>query len=78
MHLSPNGEYTATITITKAMLSQLAQRQERYNISWMPEDMDASWLAPNRLLLYIYVARPSPGLAKPAVAIDGKTVDVSL
>merc|ERR1712178_607105 len=58
------------------MLSHLQERQARYSISGTPEDMDASWLAPNRLLLYLYVARPSPGLAKPMVIIDGKTADV--
>jgi hypothetical protein len=65
------ASYNASITVTSAMLTQLKQRQREYNISWTSEDLDASWLAPSRLLLYVYIARPSPSLADPIVLVDG-------
>jgi len=58
------------------MLAQLRGRQALYNISWVEEDLDASWLVPSRLLLYMYVARPTPSLATPSVLIDGTEVKV--
>ena len=63
--------------VTSEMVAQLRARQARYNISWVEEDMDASWLAPSRLLLYIYVARPTPALHTPVVLINGKAASVT-
>ena len=53
-----DGSYSGDITVTSAMLTQLQERQAHYNIPWIQEDFDASWLVPSRLLLYIYAARP--------------------
>merc|ERR1712137_115053 len=74
---STTALYSANIMVTSAMLDQLQERQAKYNISWLPEDLDASWLAPSRLLLYTYVARPNPSLADPVVVIDGQPVVVT-
>ena len=72
-----DGSYDATIMVTPDMVAQLQARQARYNVSWVEEDMDASWLAPSRLLLYIYVARPTPALHTPVVLIDGTAASVT-
>jgi hypothetical protein len=69
--------YEATITVTSEMHKQLQDRQAAYNISWNEGDLDASWLAPSRLLLYPYVTRPDASLADPLVRIDGKAVSVT-
>ena len=71
------SSYNGKITVTSAMLAQLKARQDTYNISWVKEDVDASWLIPSRLLLYIYVARPTPALHQPVVHIDGKLMAVA-
>lgn len=72
-----DGSFTANITVTSDMAAQLAARQAAYNISWVAEDLDASWLAPSRLLLYPYVARPTPSLPDPVVIIDGKAAAIT-
>jgi len=72
-----SDNYNAHVTVTTAMKTQLAERQAKYNISWVEDDKDASWLIPSRLLLYIYVARPTPALPTPKVKIDGKNVAVA-
>jgi len=66
----------ATVTVTSAMKAQLAARQAAYDVQWVDADRDASWLIPSRLLLYLYVARPTPSLARPVVTIDGTQVTV--
>jgi len=71
------GTYATSITVSSAMSAQLKDRQQRYNVAWLPEDLDASWLAPSRLLLYIYIVRPSPSLPTPVVLVDGKAVPVT-
>jgi len=72
-----DGSYEGSITVTSDMASQLGHRQATYNISWVEEDLDASWLAPSRLLLYPYVARPTPGLPDPTILIDGKAAPIT-
>jgi len=69
------NSYEAKITVTSEMLAQLQERQARYNISWVDSDLDA-WLAPSRLLLYPYVARPNASAASPSIEIDGKPAQV--
>merc|ERR1712070_703018 len=77
MQQKKDGTYQASITVTSDMAVQLRHRQASYNISWVKEDLDASWLAPSRLLLYPYVARPSPSLPDPIILIDGKAVSIT-
>merc|ERR1712070_907185 len=77
MQQKKGGTYQAKITVTSDMAVQLHHRQASYNISWVKEDLDASWLAPSRLLLYPYVARPSPSLPDPVILIDGKAVSIT-
>jgi len=72
----PSSTYATHITATKEMFAQLEERQNTYNISWTEEDEDASWLIPSRLLLYLYVARPTPSLREPVVTIQGKSQKV--
>merc|ERR1712070_693549 len=77
MQQKKDGTYQASITVTSDMAVQLRHRQASYNISWVKEDLDASWLAPSRLLLYPYVARPSPSLPDPVILIDGKAMSLT-
>merc|ERR1712070_138373 len=72
-----DGTYQASIMVTSDMAVQLHRRQASYNISWLGEDLDASWLAPSRLLLYPYVARPTPSLPDPIILINGKAVPIT-
>merc|ERR1712185_219703 len=77
MQQKKDGTYQGKITVTSDMAVQLHHRQASYNISWLEEDLDASWLAPSRLLLYPYVARPSPSLPDPVILIDRKAVSLT-
>jgi hypothetical protein len=72
-----DNRHDGTFTVTSAMVQQLEQRQTHYNISWVEADYDASWLVPSRLLMYLYVTRPTPSLAEPEVQIDGHVVKVA-
>jgi hypothetical protein len=55
----PNGTYTATFLVPSRILAQLASRQKLWPIPWTKEDYNTTWLAPERLLLFLQVAQPS-------------------
>ena len=65
------GWYNVTATLPGAAKAQLDARQAKYNVSWRAEDYDAPWVVHSRLLLYPYIARPTPALARPRVLVDG-------
>lgn len=66
------GWFNSTFTISSAILAQLERSQAEYPINWEESDMDATWLAPNRLLLYPYIVHPLAGMKPIEAWVDGK------
>jgi hypothetical protein len=48
-----NTTFTGTTTVPSAVFAQLAARAQAYPVDWESQDADASWLRPERLLLFL-------------------------
>ena len=48
-----NASFSGSATVPAAIFAQLKARDVSYPIKWGPEDDDASWLKPARLLLFL-------------------------
>jgi len=48
----------ADFVIPEWIFAQLHQRKKKWPIEWTDEDLECTWLAPERLLLYIQIAEP--------------------
>ena len=66
------GWFNSTFSISEALLAQLQRSQAEYPINWTSVDMDATWLAPNRLLLYPYLVHPVASMAPILAWVDDK------
>ncbi len=62
--------------VTAAMQQQLEARAQAYPVNWTATDMRASWLAPARLLLNIFIADPRDSMAV-QLWIDGQSVPLT-
>lgn len=69
--VDPNG----TLRIPKRVFHQLAARRAAWPIPWTSEDERSTWLAPQRLLLYLQFAEPDDRW-NVKLAIDGRDVDL--
>jgi len=66
---------TATFAIPKRIFTQLQARKEKWPIPWTDEDYLCTWLAPERLLLYVQIAEPDWRM-NVEMKIDSKDVEV--
>jgi hyaluronoglucosaminidase len=66
------GWFNTTFSISEALLAQLQRSQAEYPVNWTSVDMDATWLAPNRLLLYPYLVHPVASMAPVKAWVDDK------
>lgn len=64
---------TGTFSIPSRVLEQLQARQKAWPIAWSKEDYNTTWLAPERLLLFLQVAEPKED-QKFLLKIDGHPV----
>jgi hypothetical protein len=62
-------------TVPARVFDQLAARQAAWPIPWTPEDYRSTWLAPQRLLLYVQIAEPDDRW-EPRLRIDGREVEL--
>src|SRR5207302_11428879 len=53
------GQYTAAISIPQRVFHQLEARGREWPIPYTEDDLQATWLGPNRLLLFVNVADPN-------------------
>jgi hypothetical protein len=67
-----DGVLTGTFVVPKRILAQLAERREQWPIPWTKDDYAATWLVPERLLLYLQIAEPDDSL-HPQITIDGRS-----
>lgn len=71
------GSFTTTFTIPAAIPVQLAARAKAYPIEWTERDRIATWLDPNRLLGYIFIANPKDSLlGSITLTVDGTPLQV--
>nr|MBD3620565.1 hypothetical protein [Sunxiuqinia sp.] len=69
------GQVNSSFKIPKRIFDQLAERKKKWDIDWTDEDLNCTWLAPERLLLYVQLAEPDWKMDV-QMKINGKSVDV--
>jgi hypothetical protein len=69
------GTVRASFRIPQRVFDQLAARRQAWPIPWTSEDMRATWLAPQRLLLYLQLAEPDEKWT-PRLKLNGRPVDL--
>ncbi len=69
------GTFRGTFTIPARVFDQLEARQRAWPIPWTSEDYRTTWLAPQRLLLYVQIAEPDDRW-EASLAIDGRVVEL--
>jgi len=69
------GRFTARFTVPQRVFEQLAERRKAWPISWTAEDYRTTWLAPERLLLFVQIAEPDPAW-EARLSIDGRAVEL--
>jgi len=67
------GTLRGTFDVPARVFDQLMARREAWPIPWTAEDYRATWLAPERLLLYVQAAEPDASW-EASLAIDGRPV----
>ena len=69
--LDADGSLKGTFAVPQRVLDQLAARKKAWPIPWTPEDYESTWLAPERLLLFVQFADGSDK-QKPTATLDGR------
>ena len=69
------GRYSARFTVPQRVFDQLAARRQAWPIPWTAEDYRTTWLAPERLLLFVQIAEPDPSW-EARLTIDGRVVEL--
>jgi hypothetical protein len=67
------GAVSATFRVPRRVFEQLAARQKAWPIPWTDEDRRSTWLAPERLMLYLQFAEPDDRWTA-SLKIDGQPV----
>jgi hypothetical protein len=65
----------ATFRVPQRVFDQLAARRKAWPIPWTEEDLRSTWLAPERLLLYVQFAEPDDRWTA-SLKIDGQPVEL--
>jgi hypothetical protein len=76
--LSPDaeGRLHGSFLVPQEILAQLEARKKAWPIPWTKEDYETTWLAPERLLLFIQIAEPDDAM-KIAATLDGRPLALS-
>lgn len=69
------GRWSGSVTVPRRVFDQLAAREKAWPLPWTAEDYRTTWLAPQRLLLFVQIAEPDDKW-EAALRIDGKTVEL--
>ena len=69
------GRWSGRFNVPQRILDQLAARQNAWPIPWTAEDYRTTWLAPQRLLLFVQIAEPDDRW-EATLRIDGKVVEL--
>jgi hypothetical protein len=66
-----DGSLTGTFVVPQRVLDQLATRKKEWPIPWTKEDYESTWLAPERLLLFVQAADANDAMTLTAT-LDGQ------
>jgi hypothetical protein len=69
------GTVSQTFRAPKRVFEQLAARRKAWPIPWTEEDLRSTWLAPERLLLFVQFAEPDDRWTV-SLKIDGQAVEL--
>jgi hypothetical protein len=69
------GRVSSRFTVPQRVFDQLAARQKAWPIPWTAEDYRTTWLAPERLLLFVQIAEPDPAW-EARLKVDGRVVEL--
>ncbi len=69
------GRFAARFSVPRRIFDQLAARRHAWPIPWITEDYRTTWLAPERLLLFVQIAEPDPAW-EARLVIDGQPVEL--
>jgi len=67
---------TGSFKIPARVFEQLAARKKAWPIPWTNEDLKTTWLAPERLLLFVQIAEPDDSM-NVKLRIDGQPVELT-
>lgn len=70
---SADGLLSGSFVVPQRVFDQLAARKKLWPVPWTPEDYVTTWLAPDRLLLFVQFANPKDSLAVTAI-LDGQAL----
>ncbi len=71
-----DGSLEGTFLVPQRVMDQLAARKLQWPIPWTQEDYQTTWLAPERLLLFVQSAEPQDTMAATA-SVDGKPLQLT-
>ncbi len=66
---------SAVFSVPGRIFQQLAERKKKWSIDWTEEDLECTWLAPERLLLYLQIAEPDWKM-EASMTLDGRPLEV--
>jgi len=69
------GSFAATFSVPRWVFDQLAARRRAWPIPWTAADSVATWLVPERLLLFVQIAEPDDAWTA-SLRIDGRPVEL--
>ncbi|MEO5998197.1 MAG: hypothetical protein ABIN89_15735 [Chitinophagaceae bacterium] len=69
------GVFKTSFSIPAWVKEQLLERKKKWPIPWTKEDYKTTWLAPERLLLFVQVAEPADTM-KVSMRLNGKPVEL--
>jgi len=67
--------FTGVFTVPKRIFAQLGKRKKAWPIPYNEAELDATWTAPHRLLMFVNIADPKDEMAV-SMTIDGRAVAV--
>ena len=70
------GQFGVNFSIPADITAQLEERSRAYPINWTTADKRATWLAPSRLLLNVFIESPSDSLVIGAT-LDGEAITLA-
>ena len=72
---STGGRISGRFAIPQRVFDQLAARRKAWPIPWTSEDFRTTWLAPERLLLFVQIAEPDARW-EASLTVDGRTTEL--
>lgn len=70
------GTFQARFTVPARVFQQLEKRKESWNMPWSFRDLETTWLAPHRLLLFVQIAEPSEEM-EVRMKLDAQEVELT-